>query len=1222
MPPRPPVDPEQVRRLGAAAYSSRHLVSNADRSNIEPFDAWCDGGMYDQLEGDPTNREFVVYKMINGLPDPDGAAIQITFDRFYFKLQRPRTHPHTMLYSGSMSYDLPLMAKVRVTAHGSRTSKDDVVETELEVLVGNLPILVRSQHCWMRGHLEDHPEDPGGYFIVNGSPRVPIAQEQIALNRIFRRKHVKKDQWTVYLRCRAIESTAYATRAFGLSLDASGCIIARHSFLFEKHNIPLGVLVRALGGDLDPSRFNTPATDPTLVATTLADTNGDVGTQAEAKDYLARRMKTAEHATKTQRSELFHTKLMPNLLPHTKNPLRLIEHMAAELMACVRGERVEDEVDHMANKRYEDCGTLMRALFGFAWGTYVDHIRKKIHVEFAKKASAFDVKDNIAECFKSNFVTTHIRGCMSTGNWVVAPKEVARVDVTQALKTENQFAVMTHVRKSTSSAAKGTRQLEPRYLHTTQFGTVCSSQTPESGKTGIQKQLALFSFRSTVYDPAKIGLEEFQFPFEGESRLFVNGELRHQTVDGPKTRESIKLMREMGEGAGAGGAWGLPFDVGVTYDAKTDTIDVRTDEGRLVQLVAKWPLCLAPPRRFDREILNTILGQHPGEVEVLLDWRPFGKFRVDATKALAAIRTAAPPWFSVWISPTKTITDHDTKIVTVVGPEKLCLYSKFDASFPPEGLFYPSIESMVCGGGFEVLDVEEIQRNCMLATSVSDAILKYPHTTHLQLSPTAFLGVLANTIPLANHNAAPRLTYCLNQKQAGYGQRPLSGPTWATESYEILHPQKALTTTRHARESGITEGASNHNVAFVMINTDLFNQEDSLVLNQAAVDRGMFDTWSFYVLRCRFEETDEGYEDAAAGTDAFGMPEVGRKVSVGDALITRRDKISGQTKNVVVAAKHVGYVDSVRMIADEEGVGYTGFVRIRRQRKLSLGSKLCTENGQKGLVGNLRRQEDMPFSPKTGMVPDVIINPHAFFTRKTMGYFLEMLFGKIFLADATEKLDGTAFLYEEESWTNMPLDEEISLDDYYATNMEWQNNFHAALNEWLRKFQLANDCTEMFVDPRTGLPLCKSRGSAGESCSMFTQFAFGPVAMTVLKQKAEDKISARRTGPVDITTRQPPQGLKNQGGGKKGTMEKDCFVAHGAAAFEQDRGRDNSDAFDVVCCRECGAKLWAAGAGAEGVGCACGGTETFVESTRYAFILVDNMFGGLNVGTRLIQAGA
>jgi len=335
-----------------------------------------------------------------------------------------------------------------------------------------------------------------------------------------------------------------------------------------------------------------------------------------------------------------------------------------------------------------------------------------------------------------------------------------------------------------------------------------------------------------------------------------------------------------------------------------------------------------------------------------------------------------------------------------------------------------------------------------------------------------------------------------------------------------------------------------------------YNQEDSVIMNQSSIDRGLFR--SLYYKTYMDQEKKQGqitmeeFEKPTWETtlrlkhgtydklDSDGLISPGSRVSGEDIIIGKTAPIPAdseelgqrsktQTKRDVstpLKSTENGIVDQVLVTTNNEGLKFVK-IRIRSTRVPQTGDKFASRHGQKGTIGITYRQEDMPFSVE-GITPDIIINPHAIPSRMTIGHLVEALLSKVSCIHGNEG-DATPF-------------NEVTVEH---------------ISQLLRDQGYQSRGLEVLYNGHTGQKLR-------------AQVYFGPTYYQRLKHMVDDKIHSRARGPVQILTRQPVEGRSRDGGLRFGEMERDCMIAHGVAAFLKERMFEASDGYRVHVCDICG----------------------------------------------------
>ncbi|KAI5134617.1 DNA-directed RNA polymerase II subunit RPB2 [Nematocida ausubeli] len=491
-------------------------------------------------------------------------------------------------------------------------------------------------------------------------------------------------------------------------------------------------------------------------------------------------------------------------------------------------------------------------------------------------------------------------------------------------------------------------------------------------------------------------------------------------------------------------------------------------------------------------------------------------------------------------------------------------------------------DELMADGCVEFLDVEE-EETAMIAVKTSDLRNTEIMYTHCEIQPATMLGVCASVVPFPDHNQSPRNTY-----QSAMGKQAMG--MYATNflmrmdslSNVLCYPQKPLVITQSMNFLQFRELPSGQNAMVAIACYSGYNQEDSVVMNRGAVDRGLFRsffyrTYSDMESRTKPEEQEcfmkpdrrsvqrmknANYEKL----DIDGLVPPGTRVSGEDVLIGKAVSTPDGYKDASTTMRGTesGVVDRV-ILTTKDGYRYAR-IRVRSARTPQMGDKFASRHGQKGTIGIMLSPEDMPFTAD-GITPDIIINPHAIPSRMTIGHLVECLLGKVSCMTGKEG-DATPF-------TGLSVEE---------------------ISEELQKHGYQKRGFEVMYSGFTGR-------------KMRSQIFIGPTYYQRLKHMVADKIHARAHGPVQILTRQPVEGRSRDGGLRFGEMERDCMISHGAAMFLKERLCDVSDKFEVFICNDCG--LFCAGNKDRGLYlCQLCGTRTNVSMVYmpYAFkLLVQEM---------------
>lgn len=456
----------------------------------------------------------------------------------------------------------------------------------------------------------------------------------------------------------------------------------------------------------------------------------------------------------------------------------------------------------------------------------------------------------------------------------------------------------------------------------------------------------------------------------------------------------------------------------------------------------------------------------------------------------------------------------------------------------------------------EYVDAEE-QDGSLIATTPKDLInanTELKKYTHCEIHPSTIFGVVASCIPFPDHNQSPRNTYqCAQSKQAigvyatNYSER------MDKTSYVLNNPTRPLVETRIMDLIKLNVIPSGCNITVAIMTHTGYNQEDSLLINKGAIDRGLFQATIYHTEKDEDKQKINGDEEIRCKPDPsktkgmkFGnYNKVNSKGIVPEnTLIENRDVIIAKVvpikDNRNDHTKLIKYEDQSKMYRtneptyvdknyiDRNGNGYSfAKVRVRTVRKPVIGDKFSSRAGQKGTCGNIIPEEDMPFT-NDGVRPDIIINPHAIPSRMTIGQLKEMLLGRV-LVELGLFGDGTSF-------------GDLTVD---------------SISQKLSELGFESNCNEILYNGLTG--------------EQFESNIFiGPVFYQRLKHMVSDKQHSRSIGPMVNLTRQPAEGRSRDGGLRFGEMERDCMVSHGASRFTRGRLYDASDKYQVHICKRCG----------------------------------------------------
>jgi DNA-directed RNA polymerase II subunit RPB2 len=424
-----------------------------------------------------------------------------------------------------------------------------------------------------------------------------------------------------------------------------------------------------------------------------------------------------------------------------------------------------------------------------------------------------------------------------------------------------------------------------------------------------------------------------------------------------------------------------------------------------------------------------------------------------------------------------------------------------------------------------------------------------PSTRYLEIHPSLMFSLCIHLIPYVDHIQAPRITY-----QASMGKQAIGiyvtneRDRWDTVAHVLQYPEKPLVHTHFSHYVKYDALPSGNNIIVAVACYGGYNQEDSVILNQSSVDRGLFRCFTYRVLIIEERKRNNTSHEVIGPSDVHntmynysklddhGIARVGSYVGPNDVIVSktvvtqRKSALHKSDNSAVIRNGEEGYVDQVMRCTTPDGYVMIK-VKIRSLRIPEMGDKVASRSAQKGIIGMCLRHEDMPFT-SDGIVPDLIINPHCLPSRMTINQLLECVASKAAVLRGDEHVYSTAFSQYSHDCVNDLADQLV------------QCGYHRHGNETMYN------------------------GLTGE---MFhTQIFIGPTYYQRLKHLVSSKIHARDHGNVQSLVRQPLEGRRKEGGLRFGEMERDAIISHGVSRFLHERLFDLSDKFSVPLCTQCG----------------------------------------------------
>ena len=1047
------------------------------------------------------------------------------------KLQQPRM----MELDGSITHITPAEARLRNVSYSAPVMMEASVIEDGKILesrfvhIGDVPVMAKSNACILHNfstqklieHSED-PSDPGGYFIINGSERVIVGLEDLSYNKIIVDRETVGGN--VVFKAKVYSSIVGYRAKLELVMKNDGLIVAR--IPGSPVDIPAVTLMRALGleSDREIASVVSLVDDIQDELEGSFEKAGDVPTSKDAIVYISKRIAPGmlEEFQIKRAETLLDWGLLPHLGKHPENrkeKAQFLGEAACKLLELKLAWITPDDKDHYGNKVIKFAGQMLADLFRTAFRNLVRDMKYQLERSGQKRGI-----NAVAAAIRPGIITDKLNNAIATGNW-----GRGRVGVTQLLDRTNYLSTISHLRRIQSPLSRTQPNFEARDLHATHFGRICPSETPEGSNCGLVKNLALSGIISVnvtseeivekLYDLGTVHFFDAKEDLKKDgTRIFVDGRLIGYYKDGNELAESVRELRRNSK---------IHPHVGVSFhksdiEGSTTRLYVNCNAGRVLR-----PLIIVKDNKslLTSELLDKISKK-------LLSW---------------------------------------TDLLRM--------------------------------GILEVIDANE-EENCYVTLDEKDT----KKHTHLEVFPPAILGAGASIIPYPEHNQSPRNTYesAMAKQSLGFSTPMMNTSTYVRQ-HLMLYPQVPIVNTKAMNLLGLEDRPAGQNCVVAVLPFDGYNIEDAIVLSKASVDRGLGRTFFFRIydaeakqypggMRDSFEipnaeDNIRGYKGERAyrlleddGVVASESPVKGGDILIGKTSPPRfmeeyrEFESSGPYRrdtSIGVRPSEAGVIDTVVMTQSNEG-GKMYKIRARDMRIPEIGDKFASRHGQKGVLGILAKAEDLPYTAE-GMSPDVLINPHAFPSRMTVGMMMESVCGKA-AAFRGKRFDGSAFVGEK-------MDEVKEVMD--AHNFKYSGK-------------------EIMYDGRTGK-------------SFPVDVFIGVVYYQKLHHMVADKIHARARGQVQMLTKQPTEGRARGGGLRFGEMERDCLIAYGASMILKDRLLDESDKSDIFVCERCGLVAYHDVKQRKYVCRVCGDkSKVSSVSVAYAFKLLLQEMQSLNVAPRLL----
>jgi DNA-directed RNA polymerase II subunit RPB2 len=1027
----------------------------------------------------------------------------------------------------NLTYSSPLYIDVEQSFMRFNPKTEEMETEDLpslkKIQIGKIPIMVGSNYCILseitnesRDELGEGMYDEGGYFIVSGGEKVIISSEKKCENRVF----IFPVQGVLNTQYRHIAEIVSVNTDNGYSHKHMKILMKVHrddnlsntsirvSLSRFKTEIPLFVIFRALGIIADKNiiemiLYNLDQDNIQhyfeLLYKSIHEANA-IQTKEAALEFLSSFHSIPVKSKMLNTFKLKYTEdaLLQELLPHVgKSPIKKAYYLGMAVNKLLRRALgiIGDDDRDSFVNKRIETPGMLLTLLFRANFNKMVKDMKRFIEGDIRLGKVDDLPNTLIKKIRGNEIETAIKRALSTGSWVVSKILASRKGVAQALNRYNYFSSLSHLRRITAPSDRNS-----------------------GGKIKLPR--------------------------------YLHG-----------THWGMLCVTETPEGGNIGLVRNIALSASITTNSNPKVVIDLLFENGVISL---------------EEIAPLEVYQYP-KVFVNGDW--IGIHREPHILVPQLLEYRRSGVINIYNSISWDIQQNEIYIYTDEGRLTRPLYIVEDNQLRiTDDIITGLREKRIDWNDLLINDLSPIKKAVIeyIDNQETDTIMiamdhrtlrenqkkveDFLRYTHSEIHPSLMYGALGCTIPFSNFNKAHR-----NLLQGAMGKQAMGvADTNFNQRMDALsvvlhYPQKPIVDTNLSKYvHGIDIPCGQNPIIAIACFTG-YNQEDSIIVNQSSLDRGLFVASTYKTYRDEERKNQSTLDDEKFckpeiynpdGTiktsgmkfgnysllDENGFVRIGSYVQENDVIIGKVIPVRQENEkdpkykssSMTIKQNESGYVDWVYINRNGDGYRFCK-VRVRTERIPVIGDKFSNRHGQKATIGIVIPQEDMPYT-RDGIVPDIIINPNGITSRQALGQLVEGLFGKFGCLKACE-VDSTPY-------------RDINVDEL-SQMLEEYTGYHRSGNEVMYN------------------------GKTGEM--IHTSIFLSIVFYYRLKHMVDDKMHSRDHGPMQLLTKQPSEGRARDGGLRFGEMERDCMLGHGTIQFLKERMFDNSDKYLFYVCKECGA---------------------------------------------------